>query len=128
MTRTGIYDAAAEACVAGCAVASTHGAQLAAGRLTAGQFRDPRYRRLFTAALDCPLGDQDDRIWECARDAHQHPTAVAELVSARPVQWDTAGSYAARVAAAADRRRNAASLLAQLEDLGLTIHATELAL
>ena len=122
-----LYAEQAEQVVAGCALASRHGAALAARRLTASQFHDPRARGLFTAAVVCDLVDQDDRVHDCALDAGIDPRWAEDAVRGRPVQWDTSGSYAARVSAAATARRKAEQLLADLDELGLDITAVEFA-
>ena len=117
----------AERVVVACAIASPHGAQLAAVRVTPAMFRDARYRALFTAAVACPLVDPDDRIHDVAHTTGQHHLEVARIVDDRPVMWDTSGGYADRVAAAHERRNQATVLLAQLDDLGIDVHAVELA-
>lgn len=122
-----LYAEHAEQVVAGCAVASRHGAALAARRLTASSFHDPRARGLFTAAVVCELVDQDDRVHDCALDAGVDPRWADRAVRDRPVQWDTAGTYAAQVIAAAAARRRAEQLLADLDDLGIDVQAVEFA-
>jgi replicative DNA helicase len=123
-------DRHAEAVIAGCAAASRHGAELAHQRLTADQFTSEAMRAVFTAAAEAPSflmpTDAQATAWALAHAAGQHPATIwpselrlhhiadaahvpleqlQRLVDIRPVDTDTTGLYARRVAAAAERRR-----------------------
>lgn len=126
MTGRPLFAEHAEEVVAGCALASRHGAGLAASRLDRRHFNDPKCRALFEAAVVCELVDQDDRIHDCALDADVDPRFAARVVADRPVQWDTAGGYAAEIVAKAAARRRAEALLVELDDLGVHVYADEL--
>lgn len=107
-------DEAAEAVVAACAIASEHGAAIAAERVDPLDFYCPRYRRLFAVALELVgVVREDERIARAAAAAGVPVADVEGLVQARPVAWDSAGTYAARVVEAARRRR----IMAQAEAL-----------
>lgn len=100
------FDPTAEAAVVGVAVATQHGAALAAERLGAEHFYTPRYARLFAAALELvDVEAEADRIARAAVTTDVDDVEVERLVKNRPAQWDGAGVYAQRVRAAAERRR-----------------------
>lgn len=99
-------DRYAEEVVVGCAVATVHGAALAAERLTAEDFYWPAHGRLLTATAAIPaVVPEPDRIAACAIRAGLKVDEVAALVAGRGVMWDLSGSYARRVLDAARRRR-----------------------
>jgi replicative DNA helicase len=111
-------DLHAEAAVAAAAAATARGARLAAERLAVGDFYHPALRRLFAAATGAGVapalavedraapGDREDRRLDVLTQvAVVDRSWLSQLVAERPVMWDTAGSFAARVADAAHRRR-----------------------
>jgi replicative DNA helicase len=132
-------DRFAEAVVAACAAATRHGCQLAHQRLTAGQFTDPAYAAVFTAARQLaphPMPTEAQATnWARAHLADQQPATIwpselrlaeladrlettiddlQQLLDIRPVADDTTGTYANRVADAHARR--------QLEQNTVTLH------
>lgn len=89
----------------GCAVATPHGAELARARLAGDDFYVPAYRRLFAAAVGLnDVDDENERIARAADAAGLEEVEVRALVEERSVMWDSAGSFARRVAEAARRR------------------------
>lgn len=113
-----IHDHEAEQTMAAIAAISIHGATLAASRLTALDFFDPRCWAVVDAGLhiDAQLG-LEDRIAAAAKVANVWPTTLEEWVCAAPLQWDSTGTIAARVKAAADARRRAIELVDELRRL-----------
>lgn len=113
------HDEEAEEVVAGCAVASAHGAALAAGRVVADDFYTPRLQRLFEAAVELvDVESEADRISFSAARAGVPEADVRSLVRARPVMHDSAGSFARRVRDAARRRAVMFAATDVLERLG----------
>lgn len=103
------FDESAERTVAGCVVATSHGAALAAERLTAADFYDPALGRLFAAAVRLVDVDTEaDRVARAAAAADVPEEDVQALVLDRPLQWDVNGAVAARVRDAGRRRRSMA--------------------
>lgn len=119
----GFYDTEAEEVVAGCAVATRYGADLAVWWLDEDDFANPAMWWLIDAALaHRDLVDLEERIDACADTAGQSPVTVADLVRRRPVMWDSAGTYANRVAEAARRRRQVHKLLDEVAALGCDVN------
>jgi xanthine dehydrogenase molybdopterin-binding subunit B len=95
----------AEETVAGCAVATKHGADLARARIDSSDFWNRGPRRLFEAALDITIDDHDGRLRAVAESAGLAETDVARMVDDRAVMFDINGSFAARVRDASLRRQ-----------------------
>lgn len=101
----GLCDELAERCVAGCAIASRHGAALAAERVRAADFYNVTHGRLLAAALCLDdIEHQAVRVSAVSVIADVRLVELEALVDDRPVQWDTNGTYATRVVEAARRR------------------------
>ena len=118
------YDEYAEQTVAACAVASRRGAQLAAERLKPQHFWHPKYRSLFEAAVAL---DEESGVTEEGLASRERRVAaitgvplpeIGRLVYDRPVQWDTSGSYARRVARGALARHVMAVCAQTYNELG----------
>lgn len=119
------FDGYAESVIAGCATASRRGARLAQNRLAPDDFWDPRLRRIFEAALDIDDsldGISEDSSQERLRIVADRATVplpdIRRLVSDRPVQWDTTGTYADKIARAAQARKVMALCAQIYNDLG----------
>lgn len=136
-----IQDAIAEACLAGCAIASYQGA-LDSSELDASLFYDPRYSHVIRGAAALPVGLVDTEAdWQ---EAHQlgdyslvchgcaarvralelqgHERALlTDLVVSRPVVADRSGWYARRLKDAAKTRQQVGQHVAALEALGVDL-------
>lgn len=112
-------DVAAEEVVAGCAVATEHGAALAHERLRLEMFYGWWAGQLFTASAQLVgIQDQEDRIDRAAAITGCPRDRVADLVDDRQVQFDSAGCSAHRVLVAYRRRQAMAALEAGYRMLG----------
>lgn len=112
------YNEVAEEEVIGCAVATRHGAELAAERLDVDDFYKPAHRRLFASAYELPDGDEEDRLALAAAEAVVDQAEVRQICRARCAMFDTAGTFAQRVSSAADRRRTMKTLAEAFNALG----------
>lgn len=115
----------AEQSLAAMAGGSLHAARLAAGRLDAGDFHDPRCWAVIQAGTQLPMrpaGVDETSRWRehAAADLANIDTGTIEAWALHaPVMWDTNGAIARRVQAAAAARRRITELLGELEDLGV---------
>ncbi len=124
-----LYDPQAEETVAACAAFSRRGATLAAGRLDAQHFHDPRCWAIVAASAGvpdaCPPGVDDAEGWwrenTVAQAANVWPAVLRDWSRRAPCAWDTAGTFADRVVAAHGRRQKADWHLVGLADLGVDI-------
>ncbi len=124
-----LYDPQAEETVAACAAFSRRGATLAAGRLGAQHFHDPRCWAIVAASVDvpdaCPPGvDEAEGWWRettVAETANVWPDTLRDWCRRAPCAWDSAGTFADRVIAAHERRQEANRLLVELAALGIAV-------
>lgn len=126
-----IYDPTAERAVAGVAVATGFGAELAAatipglaGGVEAHHFHDPRLGAVFAAALQLPDGlrrDTDGRVDYLAGIGGEDWAWLTDLVNDRPCMHDRSRSFARRVVRAHAHRTTAHQLVRRLEQYGLDI-------
>jgi hypothetical protein len=124
---TAYLDETAERTVTGVAVATAHGAgNEAAGPARPEHFYDPRYARLYTAALACGLFDHDDRVHDLSIETGEHPAWINDIAWSRCVLHDDGWVYARRVVAAHAHRQTVAAHLEALEELGLAVTARQL--
>lgn len=126
-------DPVAQRCIVGCAIATPAGAHNATRHgVTPDHLTDPMLRTVYAAAIQLPdhqwnddellaRSSTDRRIDHLARTTGHPRTTIARLVREAPVLWDTAGSYARRVLAAAAERDRIAALAAELEAAGYQI-------
>jgi hypothetical protein len=105
----------AERTIAAVAALSRRGARLASERIPADAFHDPRCARV--VQVGCTMPDEYDRVRQVAEVAGVWPAWLAEATDQCPVMQDLAGSFAAEVVEAADRRRQALALADELERL-----------
>lgn len=126
-----LIDPHAERVIAGCAIASNEGATLATDRITPADFHDPLLWQLVATAATTPTKPATDNPIELPDEARTRHVATATgrpyrdlwtIVTARPCWADRSGYWAGRVLDAADRRRRAARLIGDLEDLGLNVY------
>lgn len=123
-----LHDVKAEHALAGIATISTYGAHLLLERLDADDFYDPVAWWVIDAAAcipdDVPGDDPDPidrRIDAIAAAIEIYPAMLRDWVTHTPSMWDLDGRIAARVRAAADRRREVEEHIAALEELGLKV-------
>jgi hypothetical protein len=107
----------AELVLAGVAIISAEGATWARERVDAADFYDARCWRLvdFGARARDVYGDK--RIRYLAGVTNTEPAWLRQLEDRAPVMFDTSGSFAAEVRAAAAHRHRAAALAAELEEM-----------
>ncbi len=117
-------DPAAELTVAGCAVATDHGARLALvdHHISIDDFHDRLLGRITVAAGDLEPGLTElERIRAVADIVQAYDTQVTRAVTGRSTLTDTTGWFARRIRAAAAAREHIRTHLIELEQLGVDV-------